>query len=544
VEARSPHFVVVTNGGASWAMRLAQNAELMWSVMAERYRRDAARADAVRILALRSKPEFLRLLPEHAGPHARLEVGGVSFDLPYGREIAMCLDVPGLSPQAVLSHELSHTFAAAAWPDLPGWLDEGLAAFWSTAKMRRGGVLLGLPLERYLRLLESQGLLPMKWLWLREDEEPEERVQHLEAQSWLFAHWLVLGEDGAERDRLDRYIEAPEDAANGPPRWLATDEAQAAETSLRRYLATGSLPRLLVERPSRLGAESATIRELAAHEVDAALGAFLVRRSRPEQARVHLERALAADPELATALEWMGHLRYADGDFAAALSWYSRAMTAGEASELAYDRTVTAVLRLDLREVEPSLVDSYLSRVVSDRPLRTPVWISLAERYASVGALDLAVSACGRAVEARPGSAWLRFMLARSLQAAGHPEDARRAVRAAIDLAAAGSDPVESNNLCWYGGVGGFADVVLPSCEHAVRLRPDQALYRDSRAVVRALQGDRAGAIADLRFFLSSAEADALGLRASRESWLARLERGGNPFDAATLKALVAELPF
>ena len=86
---------------------------------------------------------------------------------------------------------------------------------------------------------------------------------------------------------------------------------------------------------------------------------------------------------------------------------------------------------------------------------------------------------------------------------------------------------------------------MLPACERAVTLAPERyvSAYRDSRGLAGALTGDVRGAIDDFRFLVESADAHAVGedLIGKRRAWIAALEAGDNPFDAATLEALRAE---
>jgi WD40 repeat protein len=98
------------------------------------------------------------------------------------------------------------------------------------------------------------------------------------------------------------------------------------------------------------------------------------------------------------------------------------------------------------------------------------------------------------------------------------------------------------NTLCWYGSLLGQAAEVLDACEYAVEQADEshKANYRDSRGLARALTGDYAGAIEDLRAFVEWAQGrDELeSLRLKREAWIIELEAGRNPFDAQTLQAL------
>ena len=62
------------------------------------------------------------------------------------------------------------------------------------------------------------------------------------------------------------------------------------------------------------------------------------------------------------------------------------------------------------------------------------------------------------------------------------------------------------NELCWNGSLAGRAADVLPHCERAVAAVPDDAHFKDSRGLARALTGDLAGAAEDFRAFVDWAE--------------------------------------
>jgi peroxiredoxin len=98
------------------------------------------------------------------------------------------------------------------------------------------------------------------------------------------------------------------------------------------------------------------------------------------------------------------------------------------------------------------------------------------------------------------------------------------------------------NNLCWFGSLWGQAADVLEACEQGVELAAPErrAGNRDSRAVARALTGDKAGAIEDFKVFVAWTKENDLYDRygTKREAWIAELTAGRNPFDEETLEAL------
>lgn len=98
----------------------------------------------------------------------------------------------------------------------------------------------------------------------------------------------------------------------------------------------------------------------------------------------------------------------------------------------------------------------------------------------------------------------------------------------------------EWNEMCWQGSLTGTAASVLPACERAVVLTPEDGSIRDSRGLARALTGDIEGAIADFEFYIQwrTARDEHPERVAQRQEWIAALKAGQNPFDVATLAKL------
>jgi tetratricopeptide (TPR) repeat protein len=105
------------------------------------------------------------------------------------------------------------------------------------------------------------------------------------------------------------------------------------------------------------------------------------------------------------------------------------------------------------------------------------------------------------------------------------------------------------HSLCWDGSVHGYAKDVMSACEKAVALEPESGIYRSNRGIARALIGNNDGAIKD--FYASvqwsnSAEARAKyskvyldPWRSKRQSWIAVLKAGKNPFTPEEIKSLL-----
>jgi hypothetical protein len=121
----------------------------------------------------------------------------------------------------------------------------------------------------------------------------------------------------------------------------------------------------------------------------------------------------------------------------------------------------------------------------------------------------------------------------------GRPEEALAAFQQAPDVPGAGvADPELLNDLCWLGSLANDAQEVLEYCEELVDQYAENAHYRDSRGLARALTGDLAGAAADFRYYVERF-GDSGGKKVQRRRvWIKELDAGRNPFDEEELDAL------
>lgn len=139
---------------------------------------------------------------------------------------------------------------------------------------------------------------------------------------------------------------------------------------------------------------------------------------------------------------------------------------------------------------------------------------------------------------------YVLFDRARAQALAGQRVHAEVTFKQAVQWASQTADAGLNYSLCWQGSLDGFAEVSLPACEHAVTLASAEGEYSDSRGLARALTGDYSGARADFKRYLAWAEQSGrtVSRTTERARWIAELEAGRNPFDAATLALLRYEL--
>ena len=128
----------------------------------------------------------------------------------------------------------------------------------------------------------------------------------------------------------------------------------------------------------------------------------------------------------------------------------------------------------------------------------------------------------------------------------GKAGEARREYADAVKTAATTKDMGLNNAIAWWGTLDGFADVVLPACDVAIREAPLNAkpMALDTRGVGRALTGKLREATDDLEEYIRWAKASHPELEKSREQrerWVGELRKGHNPIDKETLEALRTE---
>ncbi|MBD2606636.1 pentapeptide repeat-containing protein [Scytonema hofmannii FACHB-248] len=127
-----------------------------------------------------------------------------------------------------------------------------------------------------------------------------------------------------------------------------------------------------------------------------------------------------------------------------------------------------------------------------------------------------------------------------SLVKEGKVKEAQNAFKQALSFDPSLNDSAAYwNSICWVGSLYGHAQSVIPICEKAVTLDPDNKRYQDSRGLARVLTGDLVGALEDFRAAVDSGELDILeDMKQRRLRWIEALELGNNPLTPEELEEL------
>src|SRR5262249_49183910 len=101
----------------------------------------------------------------------------------------------GEPPLRFAAHEYTHAVVSRSLGDLPVWVNEGLAEYYSTFQPRRRGADIGVPIPEHVAWLRTQ-MQPLDELLLTSRESPDytggARRGTIYAESWALVHALTL----------------------------------------------------------------------------------------------------------------------------------------------------------------------------------------------------------------------------------------------------------------------------------------------------------------------------------------------------------------
>jgi tetratricopeptide (TPR) repeat protein len=421
---RTPHFLVLGEAGGREVARAAGRLELYRAAFVRLLPPDYFdRQKPTTVILFRDDASFAPFKPLLGGRRA-VSVSGYFQPGAEANYIAAVLDT-GHSDSTLL-HEYAHLLVNNYFGGAPLWLKEGMAEYYSTARLSgdQRRLTLGAPARERARLLRRQTLIPLRVLFEAGQDSPyytePERRALFYAQSWALVHYLTHGGGPARREQFARFLELLSSGAEVGEALRAAlgQTAEEVERGLRAYAAAGRFG----ERVEALGgaAEGEAKSEAAfeAGPVARALllthfGDLLVQTGRRDEAETYLTEALALDPALGQANLKLGALRLRQGRHAEAVALLRRAADADPRDHLA------------LYHLADALDREGLGMTAEDLSVR-----GFEEKTELIRGL------LGRALELAPEFVEAYRLLAEvEIERGGRPEEAAALVRRALALA-------------------------------------------------------------------------------------------------------------
>jgi tetratricopeptide (TPR) repeat protein len=228
-------------------------------------------------------------------------------------------------------HEYIHYVLSTNQPELPLWMNEGLAELYSTFDVEDGVASIGYPIGNHLIWLRNNPLIPLADLISMDRDSPDYNEGHRRgvfyAQSWALTHMLVMGSsDGENRaTSYSRLLQQGVDKEQGF-RQAMGGTYKEIEKELNRYVRGSTFSYSKMPLSSEISATS-TVTEMAYPDVLCRLGNLLTALGpdRLEFAASHFNAALEIDPNFGPAIAGLGRIDELAGRSDAALARYERA---------------------------------------------------------------------------------------------------------------------------------------------------------------------------------------------------------------------------
>jgi tetratricopeptide (TPR) repeat protein len=362
--------------------------------------------------------------------------------------ITIVLDRDASRDPATLLHEYTHLLIDNHFRAAPLWLKEGLAEFYSTARVSAGGrrLTLGEPPEQRAReLRRAPALIPLRTLLAVDQASPfyseSGKLGLFYAQSWALVHYLSEVRGGARRAGLARFTarladgEAVEEALRG----AFGAGADEIEAGLAAYVRRGRYRSGAEEFVSPLDFDARlSVRPLSEAEVVARLGDLLLHTGRHDEAEGFLTRALELDPRLTPARVSLGALRLRQSRHAEARELLQQAAAADPLNHLAHYHLADALHRegtsAGAGDVTPREFEERTELIRAGLRRTSELAPGFVEPYRLLAAVEMergdrpaeAAALLRRASALAPRRVDLVLLLAQAEMLAGRFEEARR----------------------------------------------------------------------------------------------------------------------
>ena len=395
-QVRTPDFSVIGNAPEGELRRISDNVRAFRAVLSGLFP-DARMTSPVPtiIVAFRDYRAFSRFQPRDSDGKRQQRVGGYLNLEPDANVMAL----PSTGADQIIFHEYAHYLIHLnAGTNLPTWLDEGLAEFYSTFERdNKGSVLIGRPPDGRLEVLYGNGFLPLREVVSPRNMERlwrSDRIGLFYAEAWALVHYVIAERGGTSA--FGAYLKALADSKSQDTAFEQAFGMSVAdmERELRAYVKRSKFLALRTER--KTDGERRPAERVPEADVRQIQGRLLNYAGATAEAEKEFQAALALDPTHLDARTSLASLRLGQDRFDEAI----------------------AMLR-DVTEAAPNNLAAlyYLG-------------VALAEQWQHESALD----AFERAVKTNPKHAASWAGLSGAVLALGRDSQARAALALALEL--------------------------------------------------------------------------------------------------------------
>ena len=253
------------------------------------------------LIVFRDHPSFTEFAPRDGRGRRQMNVGGYFLSAPDRHYLVLPVYTDRQATFQTVFHEFMHFVISRNFRDVPRWLNEGLAEFYSTFEIDRdGNAIVGKAPVWRLRTLRSERMPRLRELLTgetdpRQFQSPDTAMFY--AQSWLFVHFMTLSNGGKRQGQILKYLELlPQTkSAEAAAREAFGTTLEGLDSEIIRYAEGFTMPavRITGVRADALSSASSRLREL---EVAALKARLLIELGMDKEAEKYVTRALALDP--------------------------------------------------------------------------------------------------------------------------------------------------------------------------------------------------------------------------------------------------------
>jgi hypothetical protein len=310
IRVRSERFDVLSSATDARTRELVADMETLGAALthtSERFAPTRGRATVFIFDRRRESQPYFDLLfaTENAratGVYVRYDGGGTMI-VDGSRKSPFSGDDPGIR---TAMHELMHDLLRQTESAPPLWLEEGLAEYFSNARVEGDRVVAGDPIREHVALLQRRIPMTLAQLFAVKAETPEGTSTPFYAQSWATVSWLI----GADQQAFFPFLR---DVEHGTPiadalkthyrktpqeleSAIRSSKPNARRVVLQNARAANPSPAQNVDRPTLLYELGRFLSHIAGAE---------------EEVQRHYREALRVDPKHARTLAAVGELEAA-----------------------------------------------------------------------------------------------------------------------------------------------------------------------------------------------------------------------------------------
>lgn len=447
IEVKTPHFTVATDDTERRARDIAWQFEQVRATVRTVFPWAKNEiAEPIVILGPRDEDAMKELLPQYADRWNGARYSSVTSSAPDRHYIAIRTDVLGENDQNVNPYRpVFWTYAALAisqslGSDLPQWYFRGMAEFVSNTIVTNSSVEIGRPIPSNLQRLASSQRPRLNELFAADRNSPWitdtiGRLPAFDATAWAFIHFLMFGEQGVHRPRLDQFTGA---VFNGVPPQQATAVAfkdlEKVEYAFAQYLSRSIYSFGQIKIDANVKREAFATRKWSPAESNAWRALFYTANERPKEARMRIDEARKLEPNLPMIYEAEGRLAEDEKRPDDARVAYGKAVELGSTSFYAHYRFGSLTYRPGADAASLAAAEKAFDKSTSLNPDFAWSHALLGELRMQLGRPAEAITPLNRAAVLEQSTIRFRVSLARALMLSNRREEAQKIAEAALSL--------------------------------------------------------------------------------------------------------------